>query len=191
MIVTVDVRRLDWLKRKSVQLLKRAAPWSARLIRLYPHLDTADVRVFQARGELPPDRLSGLAEAAGISNQEVSYLGDLYVRPDSIDVQSRYELAIRHYKRSGLSEELLLSTMSSSCERGRLFLLYGVLRVWDDFAGEVRDLLIEPRSDDDLIPDAIEGLLASNGLGFHTSLELLECSFEQQWAEWQSLWRQM
>jgi hypothetical protein len=184
-----DHDKLTHLQRRAADLTRRSSPWTAQVLRLYPHLHVEDVQVIHAGRDLDRGRLADVATASGVADIDILYIARLYIRPDFHNLGDYYPSLMARYQRAGISDEWLNAFVSDPAHGGRLFLLHGTLHVWDDFSGELDDLLLEPTSEGDVIPDVVEGFLVSKGLAFDTSVDLLDASFQQQWTEWQSLWR--
>lgn len=182
-------RQLADLVAQGKRLLLPTHPSAALILRVLGALSTEDVRQLEGGHLLDANRLGDISKSIGEHPDSVKETLYNRIRWDLQDYSSYHESARQSYIRSGISESWLLDFFGRHGEAGTIyFLLHHQLRTWNPLSQDFAEFVIEESDEDDELPAAVEGYLVTKGLGYSTSVDLLDVSRRDSWANWQGLW---
>jgi hypothetical protein len=183
-------QKLLHFQQQSKNILRQAFPHTSMILRLYPNLCEDDIWTIRDRKQLPPTTITRLSAKTGLSD-DIFDVSDLFIRHDFDSSKSYYDYLLESYRNAGIDDESLILDIESEVSEGKVFLLHGLMKVWDSSSNELEGIMIEESYDEDPSLNALEGYLVAQKLAFETSLEILEASYKQQWPGWKKLWKQL
>ena len=179
--------KFERYKGEANRLLDIARPATAAVLRIVAQLSFEEAMLLYSRN-LGPDAITRLAATTGLQSAVVEDVTSRIIQQDLSEFGAEHERLFLQFKEkrppAAREVELFLADLSSGQVH---FVLHGGLVSWNERSGLLNDVIIEDSGSESFC-ESVAGYLISQGMGFETSVDVLQTSYVRQWPKWREFW---